>query len=368
MNNAPQRLLIAGGGTGGHLFPALAVAEAWEARGGETLFVGTERGLEARILPKMGRNLKTLKVGQLKGGGIIRRLHTVMGLPRALLQAQRIVKQFDPHVVMGVGGYASAPAVAAARLSGRPTALHEQNALPGLANRKLGRWAHRIFISFPEAKSAFIPERTILTGNPVRAAFLERIQTPNTPYPDHFNTMRPLRLLVFGGSQGASIFSEIIPDAIDGLGEKASSVEVRQQARKPEVEALSLRYQQSGITARVSDFINDMATAYQWADLVICRAGATSVAEITAMAKPALLIPYPYATDDHQTANAQSLVDAGGGWMQQQSTLTTEWLTQLLATHLAHPDKLLEVGKQAKKMGRPQAARDIAQHLSDMIS
>ncbi|MBF0425868.1 MAG: undecaprenyldiphospho-muramoylpentapeptide beta-N-acetylglucosaminyltransferase [Magnetococcales bacterium] len=357
------RLLIAGGGTGGHLFPAIAVADAWqEITGGEVLFVGTPWGLESRILPQQGRALATLRVGQLKGGGVGRRLRTLAGLPLALVEALSILNTFQPRVVLGVGGYASAPAVVAARLRGVPALLHEQNAQPGLANRLLGRLVRTVCLSFPEAASAF-PGRTLLvTGNPVRASLVraavaeEPTLTPPTA---------PLRLLVFGGSQGAQVLTEVVPAALAALPrhEGRVPVVVRHQVSAADVEAVAALYRQAGIVATCAPFFDDMAAAYRDADLVIARAGATTLAELTVMGKPALLIPYPFAADDHQTANARALVAAGGGWMQPQAGLSVAWLVGFLTERLVDREGLRVVGRRARVLARPEAAAAIVAAL-----
>ncbi|MBF0624511.1 MAG: undecaprenyldiphospho-muramoylpentapeptide beta-N-acetylglucosaminyltransferase [Magnetococcales bacterium] len=352
-------LLIAGGGTGGHLFPAIAVAEAWEAEtGGEVLFVGTPWGLESRLLPQQGRRLATLRVGRLKGSGTVVRIKTLLGLPRALLEAMGIVRSFRPRAVLGVGGYASAPAVAAARLLGVPALLHEQNARPGLANRWLSRLVREVLISFPEAAAGFPGRTTTLTGNPVRRG-LDRPAAAEPP-----GAERPLSILVFGGSQGARIFSEIVPPAVALVAAtQPGAVRLRQQAVEADRPQLESFYRHKGIPAEVLPFIHDMERAYREADLVICRAGATSVAELAAMGKPALLIPYPFAADDHQTANAAALVAAGGGWMRRQEELDERWLADFLGDRLADRAGLLRAGENARTLGHPDAARRVVARI-----
>jgi UDP-N-acetylglucosamine--N-acetylmuramyl-(pentapeptide) pyrophosphoryl-undecaprenol N-acetylglucosamine transferase len=361
MNCQGKKLLIAGGGTGGHLFPAIAVAQQWEAEGGEVLFVGTARGLENRILPKQGKKLALIKVGQFKGGGVMGKLRTLLGLPQALFSAISIVKEFRPDVVLGVGGYASAPAVAAARVLFIPTALHEQNAMPGLTNRLLSRIAKQIFISFAAAKEHFSNTNILLTGNPVNSAF-HRMELKPTPDAD-----QPFQILIFGGSLGARVFGEIVPPALEKLQQAGFNFQVQHQVQADSLERVRNFYKNSGITAKTETFFDDMSKIYATADLVICRAGATSVCELAALGKPALLIPYPYAADDHQAANAKAFAATGAGWMQKQEETSIEWLADFLQERLSNPKELQTTAQQARKLATPQAAMDIVKGLLGLI-
>ncbi|MBF0178310.1 MAG: undecaprenyldiphospho-muramoylpentapeptide beta-N-acetylglucosaminyltransferase [Magnetococcales bacterium] len=359
-----KRLLIAGGGTGGHLFPAMAVADAWKAAtGGEVLFVGTPWGLESRLLPREGRRLATLRVGQLKGRGVWRRLRTLAGLLPSLWGARQILQEFRPHVVLGVGGYASAPAVVAAWLAGCPAVLHEQNAMPGLANRLLGRLVQTICLSFPQASALFPGRRVLFTGNPVRASLVEAASVGGG-----LSSGGPLRVLVFGGSQGAQILTEVVPSALAQLPQQegVAQVQVWHQVRAEDAAAVESIYHRAGISAVCAPFFHDMAQAYQSADLIIARAGATTLAELTIMGRPALLIPYPYAADDHQTANARALVEAGGAWMQPQAQFTVAWLTEFLRQRLADREEMAGVGQRARSLAHPDAAQKIVATLLDL--
>ncbi len=357
-----KRLLIAGGGTGGHLFPALALADLWEAQGGETLFIGARGGMECRILPELGKRLITLEVGRIKGSGLLGRIHTLSGLPKAFIGALRAVRAYNPHAVLGMGGYASAPAVVAARLLRIPTVLHEQNAIPGLTNRLLGRISSRVLTGFAQATTFFPPGIAIETGNPVRQEF------PH-PFPPLIppKTGEPLRLLIFGGSQGAHIFTEIVPQALIHLHQQGYRFEVRQQARAEDLTTLINTYQQAGIPAQIATFFNDMATAYQEAHLIISRAGASSIAEIAACGRPALLIPYPFAADDHQTANAHPLTAAEGAWTQEQKQFNVSWLTTFLTQRYQDPEGLVQAGQNARTLARPQAADTMINELLHLI-
>nr|CRH06763.1 GT28 : related to UDP-GlcNac:undecaprenyldiphospho-muramoylpentapeptide-b-N-acetylglucosaminyltransferase [Candidatus Magnetococcus massalia] len=360
-----KRLLIAGGGTGGHLFPALAVAHAWQARHGEgsVHFIGGRRGLENRLVPEQGFSLETLPVGQLKGRGLLHKARTALGLMPVILKARSMLKQFAPHVVLGVGGYASAPAMVAARWLGIATALHEQNALPGLTNRLLSRASGRVFVSFPSLCNRFPGRSCSLTGNPVRQELteVERLITPTQFGPD-----RPLKLLIFGGSQGASLFNSALPEALAPLAAERMQFAITQQVRDIEPEALQTRYGELGINAEVTPFIDDMAAAYSKADLVISRAGATTVAELAAAGRPALMIPYPYAADDHQAANADALAEVGGGWMVRQEQFDAAWLSNFLRQRYRDPNILQQAATQARTIAQPQAAETIVQALESM--
>jgi UDP-N-acetylglucosamine--N-acetylmuramyl-(pentapeptide) pyrophosphoryl-undecaprenol N-acetylglucosamine transferase len=364
-----KKLIIAGGGTGGHIFPAIAIADAWEAQGGDVLFVGTPHGMESRLLPQRGKRLELLRVGQIKGKGVSARLRTIFGLPFALLSAIRIIRSYQPDAVLGMGGYVSAPTVAAARLLGLPTALHEQNARAGLTNRLLGKLVDHIYLSFPDAASSFAAAgagaaaRVLVTGNPVRTALREESQLPTLP-----SGNRPFSLLVFGGSQGARIFSDLLPSALKLVKDGGMPVEIRHQVPQEDLERVKALYAQLGIKAIVAPFFQNMAEAYRQADLVICRAGATTVAELAAVGKPALFIPYPHAADDHQSANAMAMVRVHGGWMQDQNTLSLQWLSDFLLARMADPAGLIEAGHRAHTLANPRSADLIIQQVCALIS
>ncbi|ABK43274.1 UDP-N-acetylglucosamine--N-acetylmuramyl-(pentapeptide) pyrophosphoryl-undecaprenol N-acetylglucosamine transferase [Magnetococcus marinus MC-1] len=366
MNNTPRRLLIAGGGTGGHLFPALAVAERWRERYGlhSVHFIGGQRGLENRLVPNAGFTLETLAVGQLKGKGLPHKLRTLGGLLPAVWQARGMVQRFDPHVVLGVGGYASAPAMVAARSLGIPMALHEQNARAGLTNRLLSHLAQQVLVSFNGVCAQFPGRACQLTGNPVRQALAA---VPPLQIPTLFTPQRPLRILVFGGSQGASIFTQRVPEALLPLAQHGAPIQVTQQVQEADADALQRRYQEGGIEAITTPFIEDMATAYAQADLVICRSGATSVAELAATGRPSIMVPYPYAADDHQAANAQALVSIQGGWMRRQEQFHSAWLEAFITSLCMQPAQLQRAGEIARSYARPNADMQIVTLLASMV-
>ncbi|HEY4057329.1 MAG TPA: undecaprenyldiphospho-muramoylpentapeptide beta-N-acetylglucosaminyltransferase [Kofleriaceae bacterium] len=346
-----MRLLIAGGGTGGHLFPGVAIAEELRARdpSAEIQFVGTARGIEARVLPDLGWKLALIEVSGLKTVGAMGAIRGLFRLPRALLQARRVVKQFEPDAVIGVGGYASGPVVLMARLAGIPTAICEQNSIPGLTNKILGRLVRAVFLSFAESKRFFKPKKIVMSGNPVRRDLLQRLQAV-TP------TVNPTTtVLVSGGSLGAVAVNELASTALASLA-KTTSLQIIHQTGEKDLEATKTRYADAGITAECSAFIKDMASAYQRADLVIGRAGATTVAELAIAGKPAVFIPYPFAADNHQELNAREMADAGAALMFKQSELTADKLAAALAPLITNPTKRSEMGAAMKALAKPGAA------------
>lgn len=350
-----MRLLLAGGGTGGHLFPAVALAEQLrrEEPDSAVLFVGTERGLEFRLLPELGWPLRTVAMRGWVGAGLVARCKGLAGLGQSLLQSRRILAEFRPDVVVGVGGYASVPVLLAARLSGVPYLIHEQNAWPGLANRLLGRAAKRVCLSFPEAGKAFRHVPKVVTGNPVRATME---QCPDLP-------AGPPQLLVFGGSQGARAINRALVAALPQLQELRGVLRIVHQAGAGEVETVQAGYREAGWTAvEVVPFITDMAAAYAAASLVVCRAGATTLAELTACGRPAILIPYPYAAGNHQVANATALAAKGAALMIEESSLAPADLGRLIASLLADRPRLASMAAAARSQAqRGAAARLLAE-------
>lgn len=353
------RLLIAGGGTGGHLFPGIALAEAAQARaqGHQVLFVGTRRGVEAEAVPRAGFALEFIEVGALKGRGLLGWLRGLLRIPRALWQSRRILRSFRPDVVIGVGGYASGPVLLCAWLMRRPVVVLEQNALPGFTNRVLGRLVRRAYVSFPESLRHFPEGRAVLSGNPVRRALVEGLRPAGEPAAGR-------GLLVFGGSQGAAVFNHVVPDAVALLRRRLPELGVLHQTGVRDVESVRARYRELGVEAQVLPFIHDMAAAYRDAALVVCRAGATTVAELALCRKPALLVPFPFAADNHQEVNARSLADAGAAVMLRQSELSAESLAQAVSELLANPERLRAMAEAAGRLARPTAADDI---LDDIL-
>jgi UDP-N-acetylglucosamine--N-acetylmuramyl-(pentapeptide) pyrophosphoryl-undecaprenol N-acetylglucosamine transferase len=345
--------MIAGGGTGGHLFPGVAIAEELRARAPDAAirFVGTKRGIEARVLPDLGWELDLIEVSGLKTVGAVGAIRGALRLPRALWQARRVVKQFGPDAVIGVGGYASGPVVLAAKLRGIPTAICEQNSIPGLTNKLLGRLARTVFLSFDESRRFFKPRKIIMSGNPVRRDLVQRLLAPPSSNADD----RLVHVLVCGGSQGAVAVNELASAALISLAREARLSIIHQTGDK-DLEATVARYQAAGIAAECRAFIKDMATAYQTADLIIGRAGATTVAELAIAGKPAVLIPYPFAADNHQELNAREMADKHAALMFRQADLTAAKLADALRPLLAEPTRRAEMAAAMKSLAKPGAA------------
>src|SRR5215469_14657988 len=291
-----MNVIIAGGGTGGHLFPGIAVAREIQRRipGSRILFVGAEQGIETRIVPKEGFELRTLPVGGIKGLGLVRQFRNLIGMLSGVFKAHQILRRFKPDVVIGVGGYASFPLLSAATLGGYPRIVMEQNAVPGLANRVLGRWVDFAAVTDPRTESYF-GKRAVVTGNPIRPEF------KSIPAKVH---AAPYTILVFGGSQGAQAINRGVIEALDSLADWKSRLRFVHQTGERQLEDVRAAYASKGFQADVRAFFNDFHQQYAEADLIISRSGATTVAEIKAAGRAAVLIPFPFATDDHQMKNA----------------------------------------------------------------
>jgi UDP-N-acetylglucosamine--N-acetylmuramyl-(pentapeptide) pyrophosphoryl-undecaprenol N-acetylglucosamine transferase len=352
-----MRLIIAGGGTGGHLFPGIAVAEEFLSRdrGNEVLFVGTERGIEARVLPRLGYRLECIATAGLRGMSFFRRLKGVWLLLAGYLQSRRIVSEFRPDMVLGVGGYASGPLVLAAKRSGCSCFIHEQNALPGLTNRLLAKRVKKVFISLEESRSRIPGGKSVLSGNPLRRQILEGMQQVRP-------TTQPggaLHLLVFGGSAGAHRINVAMIEALSRLTALRERMTITHQTGEKDLAEVRNTYDTAGFDAEVTPFIDDMATAYGRADLIVCRAGATTIAEVTACGKACIFIPYPYAADDHQRKNAEALVAKEAGFMILDRELSGDTLAAMIQELFMDPGKLKIVGGNAAALARPDAAKAI---------
>jgi UDP-N-acetylglucosamine--N-acetylmuramyl-(pentapeptide) pyrophosphoryl-undecaprenol N-acetylglucosamine transferase len=345
------RLLIAGGGTGGHLFPGVAIAEELRARepDADITFVGTKRGIEARVLPELGWKLELIEVSGLKTVGLAGAIRGMFRLPRALWQARRLLKRLAPDAVIGVGGYASGPVVLAARLRGIPTAICEQNSIPGLTNKLLGRFVRRVFVAFDGTRKFFAAKKVELVGNPVRRELAAKLASATTAHDDS------VHVLVSGGSLGAVAVNALAADALAKLAKERSLAIVHQTGEK-DLEQTRKRYADAGVAADCRAFIKDMAAAYATADLVIGRAGATTVAELAIAGKPAVFIPYPFAADNHQVLNAAEMAERGAALMFEQSALTADKLADALRPLLADPAKRAAMGAAMKSLAKPGAA------------
>jgi UDP-N-acetylglucosamine--N-acetylmuramyl-(pentapeptide) pyrophosphoryl-undecaprenol N-acetylglucosamine transferase len=356
------RVLIAGGGTGGHLFPGIALAEELVTRHpkNDVVFVGTERGLEARVVPAAGYKLETLKVYGLKGMGPMRVLKALFALPAAFFAAWRLLLRYKPDVVVGVGGYSSGPVVMAAWVQNVPTAVQEQNALPGITNKILGKFVRAVFVAFDEARSYFPKRKIHLIGNPIRRAMMENYLRSRAVH-DHFT------VLVFGGSLGARGLNTRMIEALDSLGDLKGDLRFVHQTGKDDLERVRSAYVEKGFTAEVVEFIDDMSGAYSRAELVLCRAGATTLAELTVCRKASILVPFPYATDNHQEVNAKALVDAGAALMLRESELTGPLLAEQIRALKTDPPRLARMEKAAGVLGRPEAAKELADVCVQMM-
>jgi UDP-N-acetylglucosamine--N-acetylmuramyl-(pentapeptide) pyrophosphoryl-undecaprenol N-acetylglucosamine transferase len=349
------RLLIAGGGTGGHLFPGVALAEELRAREPDAVikFVGTARGIEARVLPELGWDLELIEVSGLKTVGAAGAIKGLFRLPKAMWQARRIVKAFKPDAVIGVGGYASGPIVLAAKLRGIPTAICEQNSIPGLTNKMLGKLVRSVFLSFDESKRFFSAKKIVMSGNPVRRDLLQKLLAAGATADADV-----VHVLVVGGSQGAVAVNALAAQALSALAKDISLVIVHQTGEK-DLEPTAAKYREGGTPADTRAFIKDMAAAYQQADLIIGRAGATTVAELAIAGKPAVFIPYPFAADNHQELNAREMAHKGAALMFRQADLTADKLADALRPLLTDAARRADMGAAMKSLARPTAAATV---------
>ena len=356
------RGIIAGGGTGGHLFPGLAIAKEICRRcaKAEILFVTGRRKMELDILNRTGFLQSSIDVEGLKGRGWRKGLRTLIKLPLSFLQSFFIIRSFSPNMVIGVGGYSAGPVCMMARLMGVPSAIHEQNSYPGLTNRLLCRVVNRVFISFEESRAHFPGGSLLLTGNPIREEFLTE---KNIEAPDD----KKFTILVLGGSQGARAINRAVIAALSVLKEKSRIPRIIHQTGEKDYNEVVEAYEKVGVIGEIQPFIENMVRAYSLSDLVISRAGATTVSELAALGKPSVLVPYPHAANQHQETNAQMLVRAGGAEMMRQDTLTGEILAEALMRYMDDPAALKAMGRMALKMGRGDAARVIVDQLMEMI-
>ncbi|MGB5581124.1 MAG: undecaprenyldiphospho-muramoylpentapeptide beta-N-acetylglucosaminyltransferase [Woeseia sp.] len=338
-------ILVMAGGTGGHVYPALAVANALREQSRDVVWLGTKLGIEARVVPAAGIPIEWVSVQGLRGKGRLTLLLAPLKLARALWQSLRIVARHRPAAVLGMGGFVSGPGGLAAWLLRKPLIIHEQNAVSGATNRLLARLARVVLQSFPGSFSARVNARTV--GNPVRAD-IAAVAQPALRLKGRNG--KP-RLLVLGGSQGALALNRVVPAAL-ALLPREERPEVRHQAGSRTLDIAREAYRAAAVDARVDEFINDMAAAYAWADLVICRAGALTVAEISAVGLPAIFIPFPAAVDDHQTANARGLVDADAAVIIQESELSAEMLAAVVAEWCANREQLVERAQAARAQAR----------------
>lgn len=356
------RIVLTGGGTGGHLFPALALAEELKIRnkGCEILFIGSTTGIEKEIISRYGYPLELLDIEGFKGKGGVGKLSAGLKAIKAVIIAARILKPFHPDGVIGTGGYSSGPVVLAARLLGIKTAILEQNTIPGLTNRILARVANKVFVTFEESKKFFPGGGAIMAGNPVRREIIEAGGRKKGG--ERFT------ILVFGGSQGAKAVNTAFLDAMEYLPDIRDSMKIIHQTGDADYISVKETYARKGIKADVFRFIDDMAEAYSLADLVICRAGATSIAEITALGLASILVPYPFAANDHQEINALCLAEKGAAIMMRQNEIIGDALASVIKNLYENSCKLEKIKESAKAFGKPNAAQDIVNSFCQFIA
>ena len=349
-----RTILIMAGGTGGHIFPALAVADELQSRGWRVVWLGSKAGMEARIVPEHGYEIEWIRFGGLRGKGLVRMALLPLNLLIAFWQSARVIFRLRPDVVLGMGGYVSFPGGMMAALFLRPLVVHEQNAVAGLANRVLALVADRVLTGFPGVLA-----RAVCTGNPVRRE-ISAVEAPETRFSGRGG---PLRLLIVGGSLGAKPLNETVPAALAIIPEKSRPTVTHQSGRQ-HLEALRVAYQKTGVDADVVAFIDDMAEVYKQADLVVCRAGAITVAELAVAGVASVLVPLPHAVDDHQTANARFLADHEAAVLITQRELTPRRLADVIMSFTR--ERLSQMALKARALGRARAAAEVADHCVAM--
>ena len=359
------RLIVTGGGTGGHLFPGISLAQAMMLAdpGCEVLFIGTERKIDKTALSNLGFATRSIKSLGIKGKSFFAVLKALFQQPLALWEAAGIIRKFKPDLVFGVGGYVTGPVILAARLLGVTTCIHEQNSIPGLANKMLGYIANKIFVSLPGSEKYFPANKTILSGNPVRNTIL-KVSRESKPESGQESST----LLILGGSQGARRLNSLMLEAAENILSKLSPPPlIIHQTGGHDKDHVQRKYVELGLNARVQDFFSDMAEIYSQADLIISRAGATTIAELTVFHKPVILIPFPFAADNHQEINGQYLVEAGAGLMFRQADLTGDKLGIKIKQVLEDKKLLAEMAENSGKIARPEATDTIINVCMELL-
>lgn len=360
------RLIVAGGGTGGHLFPGIAIAEEFIARNAanRVLFASSGRPFERTVLAAKGFEHRAISAAGLKGQGLFKQLRALLIIPRGLLESLAILRAFGPDLVLSVGGYSAGPMALAAWLRRVPVVLQEQNTLPGITNRLLGRLARRVYTAFAESERHFAARKVLLTGNPVRREILAcRTAATAAPSPER---ERPFTVLVVGGSQGAHRINLAVIESLPLLGDSSRVAFIHQTGADDEA-SVAEAYRRSGITATVRAFFDDMDAQYRRADLIVCRAGATTVAELTVVGRGVIFVPYPFAADDHQVLNARALVAAGAAEMILEKDLDGGRLAERVAHYAARPRQLAAMAVRARDLGRPDAAARIVDDICRLL-
>ncbi len=363
-----KTILFAGGGTGGHLFPGIALAEEFRRRQPDTeiVFAGTRRGLEARLIPELGYPLVFLEVHGLVGVSGRRRLKALFNFPKAVIQALILLVRYRPSLVVGLGGYASAPVLLAAMVAGLPWVLQEQNAFPGLVNRILAPWADAVFIAFAKVKEHLRSRKVYDFGNPLRLR-LQRSGNSEVSLKEMAEE-KGFNVMVVGGSQGARILNRVVPLALSRLAERYPGLKVVHQSGVHDFNEVVKAYDGWNERVEVAEFINDIESYYINADLLICRAGALTLAELGALGKPAILVPFPHAAHDHQTFNAKAFADSGAAWLRPESEFESQSLAEDIERLINDPQTLTKMGEAAFRQARPEAREKIVEHCLKLIS
>ncbi|MEA1921755.1 MAG: undecaprenyldiphospho-muramoylpentapeptide beta-N-acetylglucosaminyltransferase [Pseudomonadota bacterium] len=365
-----KTILFAGGGTGGHLFPGIALAEEFLRREPNTkiVFAGTRRGIEARVIPELGYPLAFLEVHGLVGVSGLRRLKALFNFPKAVIQALIILVRYRPALVVGLGGYASAPVLLAAMVAGLPWVLQEQNAFPGLVNRLLAPWANAVFIAFAKAKEHLKSRKVYDFGNPLRT----QLQRPDAsggavsePLSEHLEE-KNFNILIIGGSQGAHVLNRVVPSAFAKLAERYP-VKIVHQTGLSDFAEVKKNYDAWPERVEVVEFINEIEEYYKNADLIICRAGALTLAELGELGKPAILVPFPHAAHDHQTFNAKAVADSGAAWLRVESEFESQSLADDVESLINNPQTLTKMAEAALTQGRPKAREQIVDHCLQLM-
>jgi len=376
-----MRCVIAGGGTGGHLFPGIAIAEAFfeKEMGNEVLFIGTDKGIETRVLAEGRFPLRTIQARPMRGRSFLEKIKVLWNIPMTVSEAISILKGFRPQIVLGVGGYASGPTLLAAFLLRLKRAIHEQNVVPGMTNHVLRWFSQRVFVSFEETKKYFPEKKTIVTGMPVRREIFACLPC----LPPAYRTGRDRQaagkegvkkprenrftLLIFGGSAGARRINQKMMEVLGQLQEIKSSLKFIHQTGKEDIDLVSEAYQKGGFDALVKPFFDEMAMCYQISDLVICRSGASTIAELAVCGKAAILIPYPYAAHNHQFINAKQLVESGAAVMIRDEELSGPLLAKTILHLFNHPEERERMENAILQLGRPKAAQEIVDHCYALL-
>jgi UDP-N-acetylglucosamine--N-acetylmuramyl-(pentapeptide) pyrophosphoryl-undecaprenol N-acetylglucosamine transferase len=370
-----MKLIVAGGGTGGHLFPGIAVAEEFLERdlANQVLFVGTERGIESRAVPAAGYELEVISAAGVRGKGSLNQLKALFMMLYGYSQSRTILKRFKPDFVLGVGGYASLPMVLAARGMQIPNFIHEQNAIPGMTNKLLAKVATQVFITLEESGKYFPKDKILLTGNPLRKQILDTVRSRDKGQdsgekpcsaPLTLDPCPSFRLFIFGGSQGAHAINMAITEALPALAQGTIKIEITHQTGEKDFQQVAEAYRAAGIEANVTPFISNMASEYAKADLIICRAGATTIAEATACGKPCLFIPFPHAVDDHQRRNAEALLKMNACFMVLEQELKGDHLATTIRELINDPETLRRTSEAAFGMARLDAAKIIVDEMT----